>query len=134
MIAQTFSLPHAVGSLGVSKTRNSITTREVLMSVENRGVYGINKRLLDPRRPVDVLGAEDKEEGLSVYKAHLDFNPIDTLSYDLEVYHNYCLIKRLQESSRSFRRRRVLNRLHSCFAMALTCSLRVVHRQRNLIY
>lgn len=69
----------------MTKTRNSITSREVILADENRSIYGISKRVLDPRRPVGVLSPADKDEGLVVYKGHIDFVPVDTLSYGLEI-------------------------------------------------
>lgn len=85
-LSQTFSFPFAVGTLGVSRTRNSIASREILLSLDKRGVHGINKRVLDPRRPKGTsLTSQDKEEGLVLYKAQLDYVPTDTLSYNLQV-------------------------------------------------
>lgn len=80
-IPQIFVVPHAVGALGVSKTGNSIATREIYMALEDRGVYGISKRILDPRRPT----GDDKEEGLVKYKGYLEFKATDVVSYGTEV-------------------------------------------------
>ena len=50
-------------------------------------MYGINKRVLDPRRPRGAtLSPDDKEEALVPYKGNLDIMALDILSYDLEVY------------------------------------------------
>ena len=75
-----------IGSLGVTETRNGITTREILVGLENSNqLYSISKRILDPRRPAGVPSADEKEEGLVPYKGFLDINPKEMASYDLQV-------------------------------------------------
>ncbi|KAJ3299690.1 DUF1620 super [Borealophlyctis nickersoniae] len=85
VISQAYVLPHRVTAVGVTNTGAGITTREVLFGLDSGKLYGINKRWLDPRRPVGALSADDKEEGLIAYKAALDFNPREVASYDIDV-------------------------------------------------
>ena len=53
--------------------------------MSNHQLYGVNKRLLDPRRPVGPPTADDKEEMLIPYRPVLDFNPKESASYTLEI-------------------------------------------------
>lgn len=54
------------------------------VGLENGWISSLNKRFLDPRRPV-VPTADDREEGLVPYKAGLELDPRKVLSYNLEV-------------------------------------------------
>ncbi|KAJ3221454.1 DUF1620 super [Clydaea vesicula] len=84
VLAQTFSFSHGVSSIGVTQTHNSITTREIIFALGSDQIYCLNKRILDPRRPL-VPSNFDKEEMLIPYKAHIDFNPKEVASYNLAV-------------------------------------------------
>ncbi|KAF3084501.1 hypothetical protein TWF706_000721 [Orbilia oligospora] len=72
-ISQAFVFPHPITSLATTTTRQGITTRAVLLSVPKLGsLLAINKRTLEPRRPVGrEPTAEEKEEGLFKYEPYL---------------------------------------------------------------
>ncbi|RKO82803.1 hypothetical protein BDK51DRAFT_28737, partial [Blyttiomyces helicus] len=76
ILAQAYSFPHRVTAVGVTTTGAGITSREVLFGLTSGHLYGINRRLLDPRRPIGPPSADDKEEGLIPYRPILDFNPV----------------------------------------------------------
>jgi hypothetical protein len=69
-----------VNALGVTKTLEGITAREILLAIDGNQILGINRRLLDPRRPIE-LTATHKEEGLLPYQPELNINFKDMLSY-----------------------------------------------------
>ncbi|KAF3928226.1 hypothetical protein AA313_de0207119 [Arthrobotrys entomopaga] len=72
-ISQAFIFPHPVSSLATTTTRQGITTRSVLLFVPSIGsLLSINKRILEPRRPVGREPTNDeKEEGLFKYEPFL---------------------------------------------------------------
>ena len=75
VLSQAYVLPMTPTSIGVTQTKAGITTREILFGLSSGQLYGINKRLLDPRRPTGKPTSDDKEEGLIPYTPSLDFNP-----------------------------------------------------------
>ncbi|EPS37511.1 hypothetical protein H072_8788 [Dactylellina haptotyla CBS 200.50] len=72
-ISQAFVFPHPITSLATTTTRQGITTRSVLLFVPRIGsLLSINKRILEPRRPVGRDPTNDeKEEGLFKYEPFL---------------------------------------------------------------
>ncbi|ORZ03581.1 hypothetical protein BCR43DRAFT_483607 [Syncephalastrum racemosum] len=81
--SSAFMFPYQVRSMGVTTTRNGVSTKEILFALRHQ-IMGVNKRLLDPRRPIDKPSKEDQEEGL------IPYGPIPEerqmfLSYHLEV-------------------------------------------------
>ncbi|KAI9207145.1 uncharacterized protein BJ171DRAFT_421102, partial [Polychytrium aggregatum] len=85
VLTQAYSFPYTVTSIGVTTTKMGITTREILFGLKNGQLYGVNKRLLDPRRPLAAPTANDKEEMLVPYRPQIDYNPKDVASYHIEV-------------------------------------------------
>ncbi|KAJ6257533.1 hypothetical protein Dda_7318 [Drechslerella dactyloides] len=72
-LSQAFVFPHPIAALAATTTRQGITTRALLLSVPKLGsLLSINKRVLDPRRPVGREPTnEEKEEGLFKYEPFL---------------------------------------------------------------
>jgi hypothetical protein len=54
--------------------------------LENNQVLGIHQKILDAKRPIGALTAEEKEEGAILYKPLVDYHSRDVLNYDLEVF------------------------------------------------
>ncbi|CAG8580961.1 4772_t:CDS:10 [Paraglomus occultum] len=82
---KAFMFPHGINAIGVTTTKNGITTREFLFATKTDQVYGIAKRVLDARRPTRTLTAEDKEEMLIPYDPAIPDNRKSMLSYYLTV-------------------------------------------------
>ncbi|KAJ3153065.1 hypothetical protein HDU86_005363 [Geranomyces michiganensis] len=86
VLSQTYAFTKRISAISATVTRAGITTREILLGLADGGhLYGISKRLLDPRRPVTTPTADEKEEMLYPYRPALDFNPKAVASYDLHV-------------------------------------------------
>ncbi|KAJ3024406.1 UNVERIFIED_CONTAM: hypothetical protein HDU68_008195 [Siphonaria sp. JEL0065] len=84
-LQQTFVFPHQITAIGSTRTGAGITSREILFGLSSNQLYGVNLRILDPRRPVGVLTSEDKEEMLFPYAPVIQFNPKELASHVLEV-------------------------------------------------
>ena len=84
-ISQGFIFPRQITSLGVSKTQSGITSRQFILGISGDQLFGLHKRLLDPRRPLGKPTSEDTEEGLIGYTPILHINPLEVLSYDQRV-------------------------------------------------
>ncbi|KAK9765069.1 hypothetical protein K7432_006895 [Basidiobolus ranarum] len=85
VMSQSFIFPEAVTAVGVTTTRNGITSREVLFALASGQIYGVPKKILDPRRPVGGLSEADKEEMLIQYDPNVPFDGRFSLSYYLPV-------------------------------------------------
>ncbi|EWC44538.1 hypothetical protein DRE_06710 [Drechslerella stenobrocha 248] len=72
-MSQAFVFPHSISALATTTTRQGITTRAVLLAAPQLGsLLSINKRVLDPRRPVGRdPNNDEKEEGLFKYEPFL---------------------------------------------------------------
>ncbi|CAG8693541.1 7769_t:CDS:10, partial [Dentiscutata erythropus] len=84
--AQAFMFPYGIRTIGVTTTKNGIPVREFLFALDTDQVFGLSKRLLDPRRPRRALTNEDKEEMLIPYEPAIPDNKKFILSYNLSIY------------------------------------------------
>ncbi|KAI8841050.1 hypothetical protein BJ741DRAFT_530006 [Chytriomyces cf. hyalinus JEL632] len=85
VLSQSYIFPTQLTAMGTTRTGAGIASREILFGLASSQLYGVNKRLLDPRRPIGAGTAEDREEGLFPYRPVLDFNPFEVASHVLEV-------------------------------------------------
>ncbi|KAJ3292412.1 hypothetical protein HDU79_001438 [Rhizoclosmatium sp. JEL0117] len=85
ILQQTFVFPAQITAIGSTRTGAGITSREILFGLTSNQLYGVNLRILDPRRPTGPITSEDKEEMLFPYRATIDYNPKEFASHVLEV-------------------------------------------------
>ncbi|TPX33872.1 hypothetical protein SmJEL517_g03357 [Synchytrium microbalum] len=84
VLSEAYEFPAGVTAIGVTRTPAGISTRDVIFGTTSNQLLAVNKRVLDPRRPIS-LSADDKDEGLVQYTAYIQHNPKEVLSYHLEV-------------------------------------------------
>ncbi|KAK0545030.1 hypothetical protein OC846_005828 [Tilletia horrida] len=73
---QTFVAPWGIRTLGVTRTKHGISTKSLLVATELNQIVAINRRLLDPRRPVGRKpNSEEAEELLFSYDPLLPMEP-----------------------------------------------------------
>ncbi|KAI1460106.1 DUF1620-domain-containing protein [Annulohypoxylon moriforme] len=87
VISKTFILSSPITSLAVTKTRQGITSRQLLAYMsESHSIVSIPRLALEPRRPVgrDPTPAE-MEEGLSKYHPAIELNPQMQVTHQREV-------------------------------------------------
>jgi ER membrane protein complex subunit 1, C-terminal len=85
VLAKTFSLARPVTALGMTLTRSGISSRRlVLASVDGR-VYTLDRKSLEPRRPVGPLKDSEKKEGLMQYSEFIPSVSYLVLSYNRTV-------------------------------------------------
>ncbi|KAI9102440.1 hypothetical protein DFS34DRAFT_609168 [Phlyctochytrium arcticum] len=84
VLAQSYSIPNRPTVLGTTKTTYGITTTELLVGFSDGQLFGVNRRFLDPRRPVGNPTSDDKEEGLIKYRPGLEL-----MTYESAGYGNY---------------------------------------------
>lgn len=87
VLTQSFLIPEAISHMSVTQTRQGITTRQLLCTLDaSNAIIGIPRAVLDPRRPVgrDPTPAE-AEEGLFRYQPGIEFDPKIIISHKREV-------------------------------------------------
>ncbi|KAG0344752.1 hypothetical protein BG004_004193 [Podila humilis] len=84
VISQAFPFPYEATAIGVTSTKAGISSKDILFGLSRQSVMAVNKRFLDPRRPMGAPTAAEKEEMLIPYTAISD-DPRQFLSYHLEV-------------------------------------------------
>jgi len=85
ILAQSYIFPAGVSALAVSQTKRGITSRQILFGLTTDQIYGIGKRMVDPRRKLGAPSNEDREEGLIPYDPFLPVNPKGMVSYNQTV-------------------------------------------------
>ncbi|ODQ63275.1 DUF1620-domain-containing protein [Nadsonia fulvescens var. elongata DSM 6958] len=90
VISQSYILPEKIKTLGITQTKYGITTRDVIMYLENGQVASVPKRALDPRRPVGEQPTKEQmqEEGLSIYAPLLRLDPKLYISHSRNILGN----------------------------------------------
>jgi hypothetical protein len=89
-ISSSFVFPEPVSALGVSQTRQGITTRQVLAVLpRSGGILALPRMVLDPRRPMldknEKPSAAMMEEGLIPYAPHIEIDPRSIITHNREV-------------------------------------------------
>ncbi|CUS13249.1 unnamed protein product [Tuber aestivum] len=87
VLSHSYIFPAEISSLGVTATKQGITTREVLAVMPwSSSIIALPKRLLDPRRPVGHDPSEaEREEGLMKYAPALEIDPRSVLNHKREL-------------------------------------------------
>mmetsp|Transcript_52422 Transcript_52422/g.162693 ORF Transcript_52422/g.162693 Transcript_52422/m.162693 type:complete len:149 (+) Transcript_52422:137-583(+) len=68
--------------MAVAHTMHGITTKNVIAALASDQIFSIDKKLLDPRRPIGKPSPDDMEEGLMPYSPFLPVMPTAVLSYN----------------------------------------------------
>ncbi|KAK4561257.1 hypothetical protein LTR86_004574 [Recurvomyces mirabilis] len=86
-LTHTYQIPETISKLAVTRTRQGITSRQLLAVLpESHALVGIPYPMLDPRRPVARDPTKEEQmEGLVRYSPVLDFDPKWYLSHQREV-------------------------------------------------
>jgi hypothetical protein len=86
VLSSAFAFPYPVTSMGVTNTRNGISSKNIIFGLPTHQIMAINKRLFDPRRPTDKPSKDDQEEQLFPYGPIPDDKRL-FLTYGLDVAH-----------------------------------------------
>ncbi|KAK5108458.1 hypothetical protein LTR62_008276 [Meristemomyces frigidus] len=86
-LTHTYQIPEAISKLAVTRTKQGITSRQLLALLPDSGaIVGIPYNALNPRRPVGRDATKDEQaEGLLRYNPVLEFDPKWLLSHQREV-------------------------------------------------
>ncbi|KAK5136662.1 hypothetical protein LTR08_002315 [Meristemomyces frigidus] len=86
-LAQTYQIPEPISHMAVTRTRQGITSRQLLaVLADSSAIVGIPYGVIDPRRPVSRDPTKDEQmEGLVRYSPVLDFDPKWYLNHQREI-------------------------------------------------
>lgn len=85
VLAKTYSLAKPPTAIGMTTSRSGISTRRLVLAGIDGVVYAVDRRLLEPRRPLGQLKESEKKEGLLQYSELIPTIPFMSLSYHQEV-------------------------------------------------
>lgn len=86
ILAKTFTIPMAVTTLGVTSTRSGVSVRKLLLAGIDGKIHSIDRKMLEPRRPLGPLKEIEKKEGLLQYHELIQTIPYQTISYNQTVH------------------------------------------------
>ena len=73
--------PFEVVSMGVTNTRSGITAKEFLFGLARNQIVGLQKQVLEPRRPMTAPSEHEREEGIPQYVPIIPFAPMTVPSH-----------------------------------------------------
>lgn len=87
VVSQTYIIPEEISHMAVTRTKQGITSRELLITLpSSNSIYGIPRNVIDPRRPVGRDPTKDEQaEGLVKYSPFIIFDPKWSLNHKYEV-------------------------------------------------
>ena len=82
VLSKTYTVASPVTGLGVTTTREGISSKQILMaSGEGGQLVSIDRRMLDPRRPTGQIKESEKKEGLHQYHPLIPVSALRIPSY-----------------------------------------------------
>lgn len=85
VLSKVYSLPQPATAMGMTTSRSGISSRRLILATLDNQIHAINRKELDPRRPVGQVKESEKKEGLHQYSELLPFISYLTLSYNQTV-------------------------------------------------
>lgn len=85
VLSKLYSLGKAVSALGVTISRNGISSRRLLLATMDGQITGVDRKMVDPRRPMGQLKESEKKEGLRPYSELIPVVSYMTISYNRTV-------------------------------------------------
>jgi len=86
VLAKTYAMATPVTALGVTTTKEGISSKQILMaSGEGGQIVSIDRRMLDPRRPTGQIKESEKKEGLHQYHPLIPVSTLRIPSYSQRV-------------------------------------------------
>ncbi|KAG5182672.1 hypothetical protein JKP88DRAFT_348676 [Tribonema minus] len=85
VLHRAYTLPHAVTALGLPLTSHGITAKSLVAALDGGLLFLLDRRWLDPRRPVAEPSAAEKDERLVQWQPFLPVSRQAVLTYGGEV-------------------------------------------------
>ena len=84
-LQKTFILPKLVTVLHRTVTANRITNRNLLIAFQIGQLFSLDRRQINPRRPIGPPSKSELEEGLMQYNPYVMLNPLSYLTRNFSV-------------------------------------------------
>jgi hypothetical protein len=81
VFAKTYSMVKAITALGMSSTGGGISSRRVLVATLAGQIMGIDRKMLEPRRPLGKVNDAEQKEGLRQYDEFIPAVSLMSLSH-----------------------------------------------------
>ncbi|KAL3904098.1 MAG: hypothetical protein SGILL_010198 [Bacillariaceae sp.] len=85
VLAKTYAFPKKVTALGVTSTRQGISSQNILMASADGALDSFHKKMFETRRPVGEVKPDEKKEGLIPYRELIPESPLLSLTYNQTV-------------------------------------------------
>lgn len=85
VLAKTYSLAKPATALGMTLSRGGISSRRLLLATIDGHITGVERKVIDPRRPIGQLKDSEKKEGLHQYTELIPVVSLMSLSYNQTV-------------------------------------------------
>jgi hypothetical protein len=85
ILQKTFIFPNGITCLSGVHTLAGVTEKQLLIGTVSGQIYSLDRRFLDPRRPVGKPSKSDQTEGLVPYAPVLPIMTQNVLSYSKEI-------------------------------------------------
>ena len=85
VLAKTFSLAKPATSLSMTVSRGGISGRRLLMATMDGQIMAVDRKVIDPRRPLGQVKDSEKKEGLHQYSELIPTVTYMSLSYNQTV-------------------------------------------------
>jgi len=86
LLTQAYISQAGIKLLAVTETMHGITTKNILMGLSTDQLLSMDRRMLDPRRPVGKPTPQDQEEGLVAFSPYLPVAPTQVLTYNKTIF------------------------------------------------
>ncbi len=79
---KTYVMPRKVLTLQYSITSRGISNKDILVALDNGQIFVLDRRQIDPRRPINPPMPREKEEGLMQYLPYVFMNPTQCVTFN----------------------------------------------------
>ncbi|KAA1466837.1 DUF1620-domain-containing protein [Dentipellis sp. KUC8613] len=84
-LEQSFVFPHGISAMAVTQTKFGVSVKDIIVANELGQIQSFSRRMLDPRRPLRKVTAEEQEEMLVQYDPIIPDDPRRVLSHRYKV-------------------------------------------------
>ena len=81
VLAKSYSIPKGIQAIGITLTESGISGKKILLAGTDGQIISVDRKMLEPRRPLGKLKDSEKKEGLHQYMELIPSVPQMTLSH-----------------------------------------------------
>ena len=81
VLAKTYSVAKPITALGITATRGGISGKRLILACLDGQVYAVDRKMLEPRRPMGQVKDSEQQEGLRQYSELIPLVSYMSLSY-----------------------------------------------------